>query len=447
MRYEGKELLKRWLLPAVLAAALVAAVVWGATRSAQVSALEMEQNNAYTRSVYEVTEHMGIVELDLAKLMVSGSPGVNVSLLAEIARRADGAVQSVTSLPLAQSASGSFTGFANTVGDYARALLEQASRGDPLTYEQIEQLKQLHSNCVMLNTQLKNMAQEPITFARITSESFFNWEGDELSSKLYEINQNGPEIPALIYDGPFSDALTGKAAKGLAAGIAEEAAAMAEAARYLGLNDTQSIESLGLCEGALSAFCFNATDKNGDPVYLQVSRQGCKVVLMLRDCAAQQGSITLEQCTQVAQEFLKSNGIEPVISTWTQQYGGMAVINFAAKQDSAVLYPDLIKVKVRTDTGEVAAVDAAGYYMNHTQRTLTTPQKPLEEVRQLVSSQLDIQREQLCVIPTDGGEERLVWEFMGKFADETYIVYLDVATGDEVKVFKIINTQTGALTV
>ena len=34
-----------------------------------------------------------------------------------------------------------------------------------------------------------------------------------------------------------------------------------------------------------------------------------------------------------------------------QVYDGLAVINFVAVQDGVLLYPDLVKVQVRMDTG------------------------------------------------------------------------------------------------
>lgn len=428
-------------------AALVAAVIWGGTQASQAQTLRRQQDNAYARSLYELTDNMGNVELGLAKLMISGSPGVNVALLSDIARRSDSVVQNISSLPLAQSAAGDLTGFANLVGDYCRSLLEQASRGDPLTYEQIEQLKTLHNNCVLINSDLKNISQQSISFSQMSIDSYFNWENDELSTKLYEMNQNGPQLPTLIYDGPFSDALTGRMPQGLPAGVIDEEAAKAEVVRFLGISDDSSLESLGLCEGSISAYCFNAVNQQGNQVYLQVSRQGGKVVMMMEESEAQPGTITVEQCEQIGREFLKDNGIDSLVATWTQQYSNMAVINFAAKDGETVLYPDLVKVKVRMDTGTVAAIDATSYYMNHVARNIATPAISLDDARALVSTQLDIEREQLCVIPTDGGNEQLAWEFMGKFAEETYIIYLNAESGDEIQVFKVINTETGSLTV
>ena len=54
-------------------------------------------------------------------------------------------------------------------------------------------------------------------------------------------------------------------------------------------------------------------------------------------------------------------------------YDGLAVINFVALQDGVLLYPDLVKVQVRMDTGEIVGMEANNYLMNHTVRTALSP--------------------------------------------------------------------------
>jgi len=91
----------------------------------------------------------------------------------------------------------------------------------------------------------------------------------------------------------------------------------------------------------------------------------------------------------------------------------------------------------------MVAFDATGYYMNHVMRPLEEPTVTKEQARHMISPQVSVTREQLAVIPTDGGGEKLCWEFMGSFGDELFIVYIDAQTGAEVKIFKVIDTGTG----
>ena len=51
----------------------------------------------------------------------------------------------------------------------------------------------------------------------------------------------------------------------------------------------------------------------------------------------------------------------------------MTTINYAAVQEGVLLYPDLIKVKIAMDTGEVCSVECTGYIFNHTKRSNIIP--------------------------------------------------------------------------
>lgn len=59
----------------------------------------------------------------------------------------------------------------------------------------------------------------------------------------------------------------------------------------------------------------------------------------------------------------------------------IATINYAAQQDGVTLYPDLIKVKIALDTGEILSMEAQGYIFNHMQREELIPQISIEEAR------------------------------------------------------------------
>lgn len=445
MRY--KETLIKWAIPAALSLALIGTGIWGATQAQRAQQLSHSQDNAYARGMYELTENMGNIELCLSKLMISGSPGVNVALLSETARRCDAVVSGLGGLPLAHTASADLTGLANLTGDFCRALLEQAARGDPLEYEQIEGLKQLHNNCAMVNAELVRFYDRPPDFALISNDDYFDWEIDDISTELYEMNQNGPQLPSLIYDGPFSEALAGRSAQGLPAGIATEEQAKMTAIELLGLENEGTIVSTGLCEGVISCYSFEGENNQGVKSYVQISRQGGKVIMMMDESRAGAAKMDTADCQKAAEAFLQQQGFGPMTLTWTQVYSDTAVFNYAASQDGTVLYPDLVKVKVRMDTGTVCAMDAQAYYMNHVKRQLARPKMSAADAEALVSSQLTLESRQLCVAPTDGGGEALAWEFRGTFAEDSYIVYLDAHTGDEIKVFKVINTETGALTV
>lgn len=46
-------------------------------------------------------------------------------------------------------------------------------------------------------------------------------------------------------------------------------------------------------------------------------------------------------------------------------------INYAAVQNNVIIYPDLIKVKVALDNGEILGIETTGYLNNNEKRNLS----------------------------------------------------------------------------
>ena len=156
-------------------------------------------------------------------------------------------------------------------------------------------------------------------------------------------------------------------------------------------------------------------------------------------------SLTLEECTQAAQRFLQRHGYAPMEASYYQVYNGMAVIHFAALQDDVLLYPDQLKLQLRMDTGEVVGLEANQYLMNHTQRTGLSPRLTREQALSGVSPQLEVSSVRLCVIPRQE-DELLCYEVTGTYQQQTYLVYVDAATGDEAEVLLMVDGAEGPLT-
>ncbi len=50
------------------------------------------------------------------------------------------------------------------------------------------------------------------------------------------------------------------------------------------------------------------------------------------------------------------------------RYDGTVLFNFVYKEQNITIYPDLVKVKVALDNGEIVGFDASTYYLNHHNR-------------------------------------------------------------------------------
>jgi germination protein YpeB len=129
-----------------------------------------------------------------------------------------------------------------------------------------------------------------------------------------------------------------------------------------------------------------------------------------------------------------------------QVYDGMAVLNFAPLQDGVILYPDLVKVQLRMDTGEVVGLEAHHYLMNHARRENLDAALSLEEALGKAEGRLEKTEVRLCLIPYRQSE-RLCYEVRGEKDGQEYRLYIDASNGAEVEVHMMVDSTDGPLDV
>ena len=121
-------------------------------------------------------------------------------------------------------------------------------------------------------------------------------------------------------------------------------------------------------------------------------------------------------------------------------------ISFAAKQDSVLIYSDLIKVKVALDNGEILGLETNGYIYNHKERTIEY-KYTISEAREKLYKELKITKEQLCIIPTESKNEVVAYEFEGYLDDTKFLIYINANTLDEEQIYIVLEGEKGISTI
>jgi len=193
----------------------------------------------------------------------------------------------------------------------------------------------------------------------------------------------------------------------------------------------------------MESFCFS-----GDGVYAIVTKQGGFVCSVLKDRMPQSENISADDALKRAQSYLSSLGYENLDSSYYEIAGNILTANFAARQGNVTMYPDLVKVGVAMDSGEIVALDARGYLMNHTSRTGLTPALTSAQAQKSVSPLLNVKQSKLCIVPSDGLNETLCWEFSCETADGSQVlVYINARTGMEEQILLLLIGDYGQLTI
>lgn len=422
----------------LLTLALVAALFFGvrAERRNQTYARLMDET--YEGTLLSAMMQMEEMRLNIDKALVSGDRSQNAVLLSRIGSDAAAVHSQLSSLPLSHAAMADAVKLCNQLSDYTAVLLERA--GAQLQNADAELLEQIAATCGQLQEALQaahgQMTARELHFAQLQQ---YMQDADALNRPLEGVSEN-IDYPTLIYDGPFSDAISENAPRGLGDEQVSARQACDIVRTYLGENVTQ-VELTQESGGTIPAWGVRAQLDDCE-LQLAVTKQGGDVLWMFPEHAGFAVQYGLEECKQAAQAFLSAHGYGDMQLTFWQIYGGMATLSYASVQDGVILYPDLIKVQVRMDNLHVVGLEARHYLTSHTQRADLRPSVSEEEARGALSDRLTNVESRLCVIPQNG-REYLCWEFTGDYHDNTYFVYIDALTGKQRDIQLLVQTSLG----
>lgn len=436
------------ILAAVLGLCLVAAVAYGINRSQLAGRMTQRVESSYTQRLLESQEHLQAISLKLGKSPLAADARLQVELLVGVSRQADGVVSGLSALPLSHAAMSDTIKFCNQLSDYALQQALLVASGQPLSEETLNQLFTLRDQCALLSGQLA-VAQESMlqNSLRLAQEESVFYAPAQLSDRPLEAvadKDHGMDYPSMVYDGAFSDATHFGTPKALGEGEITPDAALTIARDFVGADRVSQVENAGETAGLLAGYSVTLTLTDGTVLNAEVTRQGGKMLWLMPEHASFEQKLSVEDCAARAAAFLQSRGYGEMEQNHIRVYDGLCVINFVAVQDGVLLYPDLVKVQLRMDTGEVVGLEANNYLINHTRRDNLIPVYSKMQALQQVSPHLNATDARLCLIP-HLGEERLCYEVPGEYADNEYRVYIDALTGEEVEILMMMEDAEGQL--
>ena len=413
--------------------------------------------NQYNLAFYELIDYMQNVKNYLAKSIISGSNENEAETLMHVWREANLAQVYLSQLPISSNELSQTAKFLNQVSEYSYSLSHKNINGEDLTDEELDNLTTLYTYSQDLTNILNQLSEDMyngrISWKELTKDTdlSFAQQVDNLSTSSFSnLDSNFGEYKGLIYDGAYSEHIESAEKKGLTGEEIDEKKAEEVINNFIGKNRIVKINSLGLLEnGNIPVYEFSVSIKDGNPdnpANISVSKKGGHIVLLNynRDITAE--TLSFEDADKIGLEFLQSRGIDNMKSTYYLKQGGAITINYAYTQDDVTIYPDLIKLKLALDNGEILGFETTGYLNNHTVRSINTPKITLEEAKGKLNKNLEITSSGMAIIPTEWKTEILCYEFKGKVDNTDFLVYINCDTGKEENILVIINTPTVILT-
>lgn len=414
--------------------------------------------NQYNLAFFELVDYVQNVENYLAKSLISTTPEHGAETLTRIWKEANLAQIYLSQLPINNEGLSNTARFLNQVSDYSYSLSRKNIYNEPLTQDELNNLEELHTYCVDLQNTLNQLSTEmtdgTISWKELTKKgnSAFAQQVSNMSKDSFSnIDSNFGEYAGLIYDGAYSEHIQKAEKKGLTGDDISEEQAKQIATEFIGNDKIQELSSNGLSEnGDIPSYDFSAKIKNGDknnPLNISISKKGGHIVFMNYNRNVEAEVISQDDANRIGKDYLTSKGFPNMKETYYLKQDGIVTINYAYSQNDVTIYPDLIKLKIALDNGEVLGIETSGYLNSHTERNIPTPKISLEKAKSNLNKKLEIFSEGLAIIPTEWKTETFCYEFKGKVDDTEFLVYINAENGREENILVIINTPNGTLTM
>ena len=444
----------------VLAVAMIVGLaVYGIYWNVQAHKPVETDDTAYSRAFNELLENLEDAENYLLKAMASGSSENASMMLDEVWRCASLAESHLEVLPVDQSVMAKVSKYIVQLADVSKAFNEKSVYRDELTEEETELLGKMYGYAQDINGAFQYMASAlgsgNCNWSDIEKYSGVITDNEEIAEG-YEFLGNFSEpvedYPTLIYDGPFSEHMQNVSPKGIAGEDITKEQGVERLAAYLQGYDILSCElAYENNNSNIRTYSYVVTLKNNTVgekelvAYGDITVQGglLSSFIMYREIGEE--NLTAEQAVEQGATYLAAVGFEDMKPSYYSVQGGVVTANYCYEKDAVLYYPDMIKVSVALDTGEVTGVEAGRYILNHCVRELPAPELSPEEARKLLSSRLVLESERLAVIPNDFGGEHFVYEFSASLDGRQCLVYIDCENGREREILILQENEYGIL--
>lgn len=412
------------------------------------------QTNNYNESFGNIVNYMNSVESLLAKSMISKSPQHSAETLTQVWRDSNLALVYLTRIPMNTEELSQTAKFLNQVSDYTYSLSRKNIKDEELTDEEFDNLKTLHQYSVQLEGTLNQLSEE-LNSGTINWDDFAKRNNLEYAqavdniSVFSNIDSNLKQYEGLIYDGAYSDHVNKADKVGLVGDDISEEQANQKVKEFFGEDKIENIWMNQFLENAdIPCYDFSVKLKDQEnTANIEISRKGGHIIEMQNNREVSEEKISQEEANEIGKKFLAQKGFDSMKETYFTKLGNVVTVNYAYENNGIIVYPDLIKVKIALDNGEILGVETTGYLNSHTDRQFDGVSITIDEARENINTDLEILDEGMAIIPTEWKTEILCYEFKGKVEDREFLVYINCQTGEEEDILVILDTPGGTLTV
>lgn len=424
----------------VLSIALIGVGVWGYKENQDKNAVLMQAENSYQRAFHDLTYNIDLLHDKIGSSLAMNSRERLSPQLAEIWKIASEANSDVGQLPLTLLPFNKTEEFLYDIGEFAYRTAVRDLEKKPLSEEEIKMLDQLHEKSGEIEKELRkvqnvvledNLRWMDVQLALATNDEV----GDNTIVNGFKTVEKSVEgYEGSVMQTGFGSSGAEKSFRHLQGDNISEKEAKKTASKWLEKVDINKLTLTKSGKGA-DVPTYTASIQNGKRNgYIDLTEKGGHPLTIMISRPVKEAKISLYEASEKAKEYVSGLDISDLELVESSQYDNMGVFRFLYTENDIRFYPDSIVIKVALDNGEVLGMSARDYYNFHSERDLNEPEITLEEARDKVNPNVEIQEHHLSVIENDIQEQVLCYEFLTTMENTTYRIFINASTGLEEKV-------------
>lgn len=439
----------RWISIGILSIAVFATGAWGYQEHQEKNEILVQAENSYQRAFHDLSYQMDLLHDKIGTTLAMNSKERISPQLIEIWRLTSEAQADVGQLPLVLMPFNKTEEFLSDIGDFSYQASIRNLAEDPLSDEEINTFNELYQTAGDIKNELRKVQH-------VVLEENLRWmdvqlalasEDEPLDNTIIDGFETVEETLGGYSESDLSASLTGISNethdfKFVNGDNISESKAEDRIRELFKLEDRLDITIAETGDGATIPMYSASFQNNKEHGYIDITKKGGHPLSFMLNRDIKEQKLSLNDAQLAAEKFLEENGFKNMEMFQSSQYDHVGVFQFLYQQDQVRIYPDKIQMKVALDNGEILGFIGTDYYRNHQEREIKEPTLSIDNAKEKVNASVSIQDQHLAIVDDNLSREVLAYAFLGTKEDETFRIFINALSGEEIHVEKLKTAET-----
>ncbi len=436
----------------ILALALIVACGWGYSQYQAKRQWEINAENQYQRAFEELATRTGNMETAMSKALVAGSFPQSVQLLTNIWRESNSCQNDLGQLPLTSMELARMKKlFALTSSFCLNTAQNKLLKGTTINDKEWDTLKGLRDQTKIMARHLTNLRREfynnRASWLQVDRLGTIgaagmadNFNNNKVTKSFLMLEDGLRRVTNMQVEGSNLDFVpkpTGLTGKNISA---QDAVAIARKFVTPELKKV-TVKNERLIKGDYPSYMVSVTDPRqpDNDRRLSISMKGGHIMWMLGNRTVKNSKLNIDQVKIKAADFLTKKGYPGMEAVAVEKVANISTVTCAPKRNGVIRYPELTKVQVANDNGEILGIDAVPYLTFNDPNETKVPKTRYSEnqIRQLLNSHFEPEKIEMAQVLDEQYNKVLCYQVNGTEGANKYQLFYNADTGKEEKIRKV----------